>query len=738
MPFGIDLSRRRYIMLWQLLLIILGTTWLWAPHENHLLSYRTSLISQYETSSEPYSWVFRLGDLAAGLIVTYLAIYILQKTQKRIPGLLLMLIGLGMIADPLFTTTCRQVGNTCQEYFSVSFLLHAIETVLASAAFFAVVAYDAWSRKKLVSILFAAYMVGYGVLFLSQYANQQHFNTIAQYVYQTSLIIWLTWFGRDLLAEKRFQLRKLEARIAKNTAAAWAFINGVIAIQISLAHINLAGKIKGIYFASDNAWLAQHGVIIGVVMLYLSRHLARGEQRARQIFLAIMATETLKYSLITPTPTLMVFYLLTFTALFIFRDDFDRGTVPLTWQIRLRDLYFVVGGLLAATVAALITLDRDNRVSTVASSTFDHFFDYVDGHTLTSHERLKSILLAHTITAFLSAAAVVILWVLFKPSKIGSSAVGDYDRVKIELQNNSSSSEDYFKLWPTDKKYYFGDGLDGFIAYKVVGSVAYGLADPIAANQAKLLNQFLGWTKEHRLKTCFLPVDKSSQEIYKTASMDLMQIGSSALVDIQNFINSTSSDKWWRWKINRGKKAGYTYRMATPPHSSEKIHQLKDVSDAWLQREGREERAFALGYFDDKYLQQCVIHYLVDSNGKIIAFTNQLPLFFNSPVATVDLLRFMPDASDALPYLLYNTIHEISKNQSKYQFFDLGFVPFAKAKGPALAIARVLATGRFSSKGLEQFKNKFDPQWQANYLAYEGDIADLATIALNLEKAMEL
>jgi lysylphosphatidylglycerol synthetase-like protein (DUF2156 family) len=69
--------------------------------------------------------------------------------------------------------------------------------------------------------------------------------------------------------------------------------------------------------------------------------------------------------------------------------------------------------------------------------------------------------------------------------------------------------------------------------------------------------------------------------------------------------------------------------------------------------------------------------------------------------------------------------------------FDLGFVPFAKARGPLLSIAKAVATDRFSAKGLEQFKNKFRPSWEPNYLAYEGDIADLAVIALNIEKAME-
>ncbi len=102
---------------------------------------------------------------------------------------------------------------------------------------------------------------------------------------------------------------------------------------------------------------------------------------------------------------------------------------------------------------------------------------------------------------------------------------------------------------------------------------------------------------------------------------------------------------------------------------------------------------------------------------------------------TIDLLRYTP-GTDAMAYLLYKTIEQGAKDK-KYTKFDLGFVPFAKAKGPLLTIAKSVASDKFSAKGLEQFKNKFEPAWEPNYLAYDGDITDLAIIALNIEKAME-
>jgi phosphatidylglycerol lysyltransferase len=731
------LVQRRYLMFWQLLFIVLGTTWLWAPHLNSVLSSRTSLISQYETLHQPYSWLFRIGDALSGLLLLAMANVALSRPTKRIFGWFLLVIGLGILIDPLLETTCRVSGASCLEYVSPTFVLHAIETVITSSALFILAVYDSWLRKKVVSIGFVIFQLVYGLLFISQLADQEHFNTVSQYVYQTILILWLAWFCRDALIDGNYKIPRYEVRFVKKIFAVWAFLNGIFAIILSLTDINLLGKIKGLYFAGDNAWLAQHGVIIGVVMLYLSRHLARGEMRARQIFLAIIGIETLKYSVISPDPALMVLYLSTFCALFIFRDDFDRGLVPLTWRIRLRDFYFMLGALALSALIALLLLDRDNQVSLITSRAVNNFYDYVIGGGITPSTRLSSVLLAHTITAFIVVSLATILWILFRPyKKIGGSA-RHYDKIERLLKSRSNSSEDFFKLWPKDKDYFWQSNDKGFVAYKQRGAIAFALADPIPSGSKKLLDEFILWTRSRRLRSCFLPVYGTSLDLYKNAGLAAIQIGSSALINIDSFLSKTSNDKWWRWKKNRAEKDGYVYKYSAPPHSAKFLSQLKKVSNSWLKVGGHTERGFALGYFDRDYLQKCQIHYLETGAGQILAFTNELPQFKKASVVTVDLLRYLPQANSAMPYLLYKAIEQTAARNLGYKTFDLGFVPFARSKGPVLTIARTLGGDRFSSRGLEQFKNKFKPDWQPNYMCYDGDVADLALIALNLEKAVQ-
>ncbi len=724
-------------MLWQLLILAFGTSWLWAPLLNPALSDRLSLISDYETAHQPYAWLFRVCDAIAGLLVMWLALVLIQRQQKTV-GWLLMVIGVCFTLDPLLPTTCRLTGDVCQGSSTPRYLIHGIESVGAGAIVFITMVYDSVTRKKLLSWSAALLQVIYGAYFLMETARDVRTNTVYQYLYETVAIAWLAWLGRDLITEGSFTPRVKELTLVKALAAMWAFANGVLAIIVSLVHIQLVGRFKGLYFAGNNAWLAQHGVIIGVIMIYLSRHLVRGERRARQIFLVIVGIEALKYAVVTPSFVLLALYSLTFFGLFILRDDFDRGTIPLTWAVRFRDLYYMLAGLLLASGVALLALDRDDRTSIIASRAFDHFTAYLSTSNLGGYTHLRAVLLAQTVSVFLAAAAVSVLWILFRPHKLIRGRREDYNRAKILLNKLSGSSEDYFKLWPYDKQYFWSKQPEGLIAYKIQGSAVLAMADPISAEKKVMIEKFIEWARERRLKACFLPIYPASTKLYEQAGLQLIQIGASAVIDIQTFVLKTSNDKWWRWQKNRAAKKEFSFKESLPPHSADLLRQLKRVSNSWLKVGGHKEYSFAVGHFDSDYLKQCQIYYLENSSGQIIAFTNRVPQFSKDETVTVDLLRYVPEFNNAMPFLLYKTIRSVSTENRSYKFFDLGFVPFAKARGPIQAIAKTLGGSRFSARGLEQFKNKFDPVWQDNYMAYDGDLADLATIALRLEEAMDI
>ena len=730
-------DRKSHLIIWQLLFILLGTSWLWAPQLNHGLPGRTALISQYEAPGQSYAWLFRLGDAAAAVLLILAAIVIQRyKKASRPVWTLLVIVGLGMLIDTTFASACSLDRLACRQQLSFSFVTHAIETVVTASALFGLVLYDAAVRKRVVSIGFLVFQMAYGLLLLSQLATSHRFNSLSQYVYQLAAVVWLAWFVHGQLAgQYTNELSNAKSSLTRRSAAVWAFLNGLAAIVLGLSHLHLHGRVKDLYFAGDSAWLAQHGVAVGAVMIYLSRHLARGERRARQIFLLICGLEAIKFSLISPHPILAI-YVITFGLLFVLGDEFYRGTVVLTWRKRLKEAAFIGASLVLATAVGFIFISHDNDAAQVAAQAIDNFLDYSLRSVSVPKSHIPGALLAHTVSALIVVGGLLILWVLFRPYKKIVVRPPDYQQVEKLLRKYSNSSEDFFKLWPRDKQYFWSKEKTAFIAYKISGGTAFALADPIGrkSDQQQLIGQFLQWCRHRRLTACFLPIYSKSRGLYANNELSEIQIGSSAVVEIQGFLSKTAKDKWWRWQTNRAAKSGYIYSLSLPPHSKSFLKELEAVSKSWLSKNGRKERDFALGYFDREYLQKCPIHFLKDGAGQVQAFTNQLPSFKKSDTATIDLLRYQADANNAMPFLLRSTIENLAE---QYQKFDLGFVPFASTTDPVINIARALSVGRFSAGGLEQFKNKFDPDWQPNYMAYDGDLADLAIIGINLERVME-
>ena len=727
-------------MVWQLLFLVLGTTWLWAPQLNHQLSHHGTLISQYEIASQPYAWLFRLGDMLAAFLLVPVVVYFM-KQGNRVAAWLLAISALGLFLDPLLNTSCHIHAHTCEEYFSWQFVYHAIETTMTNSALFLLSAFDVYKRRRITSAIFLVFQVAYFLFFVTQYASAHHFNTLSQYVYQTAIIVWLAWFCCDYGAQPRQYVKSTETTIVRQVAAAWALLNGILAVLLSFSHVVLLpNRIRGLYFAGDNTWIAQHSIVIGVVMLYLSRHLARGEVRARQIFLAIVGIEVLKYAVIVPHAWLLLLYFATFCLLFIFRDDFDRGALPMKLRVRLKEAAFLGGTLVLITLIIIGILYKTNEISDLTHVSFSNFFTSTVPSHIETRAHIRGAIIARTFSAFIAASIVAMLWVLFRPRKLTPKPHVDYQKIKLLLNKYSQSSEDFFKLWPRDKQFFWSPNKTGFIGYKIVGSIAFALADPITApnQKGRMVEDFVKWARARRLTVCFLPIyQQKALRMYEARKLQTMQVGSVAMIDIDKFLEQTVRDKWWRWQKNRATKSGYTYQISKPPHAAEFLKELRLVSGAWLETGGHEERGFALGYFDTSYLQECTIHYLCDTSGQLVAFTNQLPVMGSAAAVTVDLLRYSPDARNAMPYLLASTIATVHEEEN-VPFFDLGFVPFAATDEPLVRIARTLAGDRFSAAGLEQFKNKFDPEWQPTYLAYDGDLADFARIAISLERAMEV
>lgn len=326
-----QLSARIRVTIWQGLFICLGTSWLLAPSLNHYLSDRTTLISQYESAGQPYSLLFRLCDLLAGILLVWAALHYYRHKSKGFPAVLLLTIGIGMILDPIFTINCHLDGLICHEGFSLSSLIHAIESTATGLALFVLSTYDAKTRQRLASIAFVVFQFGYGLLLLSKYADRQHFNTASQYIYQCITIVWLAWYVRDSLYNKtRARYRQRLVTFVRHGTSIWVLLSGLASIALGLFGASIQAVSQRLYFSRTSAGLAQLGVVVGSILLYSSYHLLRGKRQAWRIALTMLGVEVLTHAVIVPNWKITLFYSLSFCLLFVSTDYFERDIPPST------------------------------------------------------------------------------------------------------------------------------------------------------------------------------------------------------------------------------------------------------------------------------------------------------------------------------------------------------------------------------------------------------------------------
>lgn len=714
---------------WLPLFWLCGISWLFAPvlYGQHYGALK--LISTYEAAPHLTSFWFRLADITAGLLLIAGARLFSIGRRSKLLMYLVVAIGCLLVIDALFKDSCGHQA-LCGEWSRLSTTIHDVETLLTAGLLLVVPIIHAKVMRRRLSLWFVVAQLAAVVLVLSTLTDAQQ-TIMLQYVYELLVFGWLGWmvssFGRVTITRRVVLIRHIFGW--------WVALNGMFAVVVALSHRDILLPLFGTKLVYGSTLIGQHAVVAGVLMLYLARHVYQGQRRAAVVLAIVFGSEVIKYSLLTPSWLLLLLNILSLTTLMVARSAFNRNIVTPRLIARAGDAFTLIFGVLVSLVLA----------SVIATATGHRaLWDAGVQHAVRPSSKLayhvrtqlnehpagyQAVVLDTLMVAALAAAA----WSLFRPTRFHLAHSGaDLQYTTALLDKYATSSEDYFKLWPHDKT-YFRAGADGFVAYRVVNAVAFALADPIGPSPKRVLAAFLEHCHSNGWSVCFLLVPGTSSKLYET-DLKLLKIGSSAQIACADFVQQTMRDKWWRWRLNQARKNGLSYDSLQPPHSTAVLSEMQTVSDAWL-RAGHSEQGFALGYFDVSYMKQCRLHVVRGADGRLLAFANELPRFGTVKRYTVDLIRYLPEHDGTMPYLLARLIQSLYE-EDELARFDLGFVPLAKVDTQLATVARRLAARRFSSQGLEQFKGKFDPVWQSDYIAYDGDLLDLARIATGLETAL--
>ncbi|GLQ93804.1 bifunctional lysylphosphatidylglycerol flippase/synthetase MprF [Dyella acidisoli] len=282
-----------------------------------------------------------------------------------------------------------------------------------------------------------------------------------------------------------------------------------------------------------------------------------------------------------------------------------------------------------------------------------------------------------------------------------------------------------------DKSLLFDEESKAFIMYGIEGRSWVAMGDPVGRDDRA--RQELVWTFRERCERgggwpVFYQVNPDDLDLYLEVGMSLLKIGEEARVRLEQFNLDGKSKKVLRNTVNKLVREGIRLEIVPIEQVSALLPQLKPISDAWLREKRVREKGFSLGAFDERYLVRTPMA-VVWQNDKPVAFAN-LFLTDSMDEASVDLMRYLPDAPPGLMDYLFVELMQWSKAQG-YRWFNLGMAPLSglqsRRQAPLWNRFGALIFGRgarfYNFQGLHRYKDKFDPEWEPRYLAAPGGIA---------------
>ncbi len=337
---------------------------------------------------------------------------------------------------------------------------------------------------------------------------------------------------------------------------------------------------------------------------------------------------------------------------------------------------------------------------------------------------------------------------LFQPlkSRFGGHQK-DLEDIKHLLERYPATSEDFFKLWPKDKQYFFTPDRQAALALHVRRGVALVVGDPAGQPEqfASLVRSFDQFCYGNDWRAAFIHTEPKYNKLYLAQGFSVQKIGEEAVLGLSHFKAEVAGNKYFRHINNKFDKLGYTAELLAPPYSDELIDRLRQISADWASQPGRVERGLMMGYFFKDYLSQCNLVVVRDAGGTPQAFLNQIPSF-DKTEANFDMFRHASHAPGNInDFLLMNFINYVLAQG--YEKLNLGFTPLVgldkkdetySLVDNALRFAYANGDKLYSFSGLHRFKAKYEPQWSARYIVHRGGISGFTRTVNALNGAMKV
>ena len=298
----------------------------------------------------------------------------------------------------------------------------------------------------------------------------------------------------------------------------------------------------------------------------------------------------------------------------------------------------------------------------------------------------------------------------------------DFARVRAILASAESAEPESNLALLGDKRFLFSASGETFLMFGVRGRSWVSMGPPVGRRDEhlELLWRFREMADAHAARPCAYGLEPEDLADVVELGFFIQKTGESARVPLADFSLAGRRREVLRRNWRKAGEAGATFEVVAPGTAPMPV--LERISDAWLADHAGGEKAFSLGGFIPRYVEEFPVA-LVRVEGEIVAFATLWPTA-NKSSLSMDLMRYGPEAPKNIMDFLFVELMTWGREQG-YLAFDFGVAPLAGLEDRPLApilsrVGRLLferGEDFYNFRGVRRYKDKYDPLWRPRYIA---------------------
>ncbi|MYV05556.1 bifunctional lysylphosphatidylglycerol flippase/synthetase MprF [Furfurilactobacillus milii] len=506
---------------------------------------------------------------------------------------------------------------------------------------------------------------------------------------------------------------QLFQRIAHVFLTVFLWFSGVMIILVStFPHLQEYNKVYGalygyvVYFANQAI-----NIIMGFLLIGLARGVNSRVKRAFWPTTVVLIMAALNTMWKDPSIKMSVFLVLVLAALWLSHKEFYREHFEYSWGAMLFDGISFVGIFVTYIIVGVYNTPNYQRMH------------HVPRAALFPTERVwLSGLIAIAIALVVLA---IVYWYMHNGKSTIFKVPFDERRVAHVIDTYGGNEVSHL-AYLRDKLLYFYtvDGEDKmFFMYQKKADRLIVMGEPVGDQQYRdaAIDNFMDVADKEGYSIVFYEIDEDLTMSLHEKGYDFFKFGEEGFVNLPSFSMQGKKRKSDRNLMSKFDRVGITFEELKPPFDADTLHELRVISDEWL--DGQNESGFSLGFFDDYYLDQSSIYVMRSAEGKILAFTTNMPT--HSGISSIDLMRYGKNAPSGTMDVMF--IHLLQHNaESGFEDFNMGMAPLSNVGVSRFSfieerIAHLIyeyGYRFYGFQGLRNYKEKYVTSWHGKYIAY--------------------